>query len=307
MIGIGAIAVEIPAGRISNLARADRYGASEAFIRDKLGFLEVARKPPEQETSDLCVAAARRLFDSGMAAPETTDCAVVVTQNPDGHGLPHTSAIVHRKLRLPARCLTFDISLGCSGYVAALAAVGGMMQAHGMRRGLLFTADPYSKILNESDRDTALLFGDAATVTELTDAPRWTFGAFDFGTRGDLCDAIRVGPDGKLAMNGRAVLTFAAVSATGSILRTLENNGLALDQVDRFVVHPGSKYMVDVIAERLQLPGGIPFYARHYGNTVSSSIPLMLGTDLAESDRVVLIAGFGVGLCWATTVLRRVT
>lgn len=305
MIGIGAIAAELPEQRLSNLERADRYHASESFIREKLGFLEVARKARDQETSDLCVAAARRLFDSGKAAPEEIECAVVVTQNPDGHGLPHTAAIVHRKLRLPPRCLTFDISLGCSGYVAALAAVSGMMQACGMRRGLLFTADPYSKILDESDRDTELLFGDAATVTELTDAPRWTLGEFDFGTRGDLCDAIRVGPHGKLAMNGRAVLTFAAVAAPESILRALGKNGVALDEVDRFVVHPGSRYMLDVIAERLERPGRIPFYAQHYGNTVSSSIPLVLGAEMAESDRVVLLAGFGVGLCWAATVLRR--
>jgi 3-oxoacyl-[acyl-carrier-protein] synthase-3 len=305
MIGIGAIAVEIPATRVSNLDRADRFNATESFVRDKLGFLEVARKAPEEETSDLCVTAARRLFEGGVS-PDGIECAVVVTQNPDGHGLPHTAAIVHRKLGLPSRCLTFDISLGCSGYVAGLAAVGGTMQALGMRRGLLFTADPYSKILNQADRDTELLFGDAATVTELTDAPRWNVGEFDFGTRGDLCDAIRVGEDGRLSMNGRAVLTFAAVSAPESILRALERNGLAPDQVDRYLVHPGSKYMVDVIAERLGAHGPIPFCARHYGNTVSSSLPLALSSELAESDRVVVLSGFGVGLCWATTVLRRV-
>ncbi len=305
MIGVGAIGLEVPETRVSNLARAARYETTESFIREKLGFLEVARKAPGQETSDLCVAAARRLFEGGVR-PDRVECAVVVTQNPDGRGLPHTAAIVHRKLGLASGCLTFDISLGCSGYVAALALVRGMMQSLGMRRGLLFTADPYSKILNEADRDTELLFGDAATVTELTDAPQWEIGEFDFGTRGDLCDAIRVGEDGKLAMNGRAVLTFAAVAAPESIRRAAEKNGITLGQVDRFVVHPGSKYMVDAIAERLGMPGGIPFTAGRYGNTVSSSLPLALATELSATDRVVLISGFGVGLCWATTVLRRI-
>jgi 3-oxoacyl-[acyl-carrier-protein] synthase-3 len=175
-----------------------------------------------------------------------------------------------------------------------------------MRCGLLFTADPYSKVLDESDRDTAPLFGDAATTTVLTDTPRWAMGEFDFGTRGDLCDAIQIGPEGKLAMNGRAVLTFAAMAVPESIRRTLKRNEFTLEQIDHFLIHPGGKYMIELTANRLRLPDGLPFFPRDYGNTVSSSIPLALSKEVKDTDHTVLIAGFGVGLCWATTVLHRV-
>ncbi|MBZ5782183.1 ketoacyl-ACP synthase III, partial [Klebsiella aerogenes] len=70
------------------------------------------------------------------------ECLVLVTQNPDGHGLPHTSAVVHQQLNLGSACAVFDISLGCSGYVQALSVAKAFMQAQNMRCGLLVTADP---------------------------------------------------------------------------------------------------------------------------------------------------------------------
>ena len=72
-----------------------------------------------------------------------------------------SSAVVHGKLGLPERCAAFDISLGCSGYVYALSVVKAFMEAQGLRNGLLFTADPYSKILDPEDKNTVLLFGDS--------------------------------------------------------------------------------------------------------------------------------------------------
>ncbi len=305
MIGIGPIACEVPEERLANLGRADRLGVTEAFLRDKVGVLSVTRKAGDCETSDLCVGAARRLFERSATAAEEIECAVVVTQNPDGHGLPHTSAIVHGKLGLPEHCATFDISLGCSGYVTALSIMRSFMEANGMRRGLLFTADPYSKIVDEEDRDTTLLFGDACTVTMLTDMPAWRIGRFDFGTKGDLRDALAVGASGKLSMNGRTVFNFIATSVPPSIIEVLKSQGLDLGDVDRIILHQGSKYVVDFIARRLGAVEKVAFYAKDYGNTVSSSIPMILSQNLEETDRRIIISGFGVGLCWATTLLER--
>ena len=305
MIGIEAIACEIPEHRISNLERAQQFGTSVPFLREKIGVVEIARKRVEHETSDLCVAAAQRLFNSDVVTPDDVDCAAVVTQNPDGHGLPHVAAIVHGKLGLSERCATFDISLGCSGYVQALSMVSAFMAANGMRRGLLFTADPYSKVIDDSDRDTALLFGDAATVTLLSAEPAWRLGRFDFGTRGEMSEALSVNEFGKLCMNGRTVFTFSATSVPPSIARTLERNGLTLADIDRVILHQGSKYIVDTVGQRIGAADKTCFYAANYGNTVSSSIPIILSQELAESDRRVLISGFGVGLSWATTILER--
>ncbi|MGH6930942.1 MAG: ketoacyl-ACP synthase III [Dongiaceae bacterium] len=305
MIGIGAIACEIPEARASNRDLMSRFGVDENFLVQKIGVLERAIMPIDSKTSDLCIAAAQRLFATGIVRPRDVQCVVVVTQNPDGSGLPHTSAIVHGALGLDLHCSTFDISLGCSGYVHALSIVGSFMAANELTSGLLFTADPYSKVVDPADRDTAMLFGDAGTVTLLTADPIWKIGKFDFGTSGERHDMLQVDASHVLRMNGRGVFTFCATEVPQSIHRVLQRNELNLDGVDRIVLHQGSKYIVDTIGNRLNAHGKTSFYATRYGNCVSSSIPLILAQNLGPSDRCVVISGFGVGLTWASTVLTR--
>jgi 3-oxoacyl-[acyl-carrier-protein] synthase-3 len=308
MIGLGAVAYVIPEGRLYNTGeRAESLKIKGASIQNKIGVRSVSRKRADQETSDLCKAAAERLFANSGLMPSEIECLVVVTQNPDGRGLPHTSAIVHRKLLLSEHCLTFDISLGCSGYVAGLAILRDLMTAHRMRHGLLLTADPYSKIVDNMDRETALLFGDAAAATLLTaENPAWRIGEFDFGTQSEQNAALWVSPEGQLSMNGRAVFSFAATVVPSSIVRTVDRSGFTLGQVDRIILHQGSRYIVETIGSRL--PEGPPpeFYAADYGNTVSSAIPIAFVDGVASDDRIIVLSGFGVGLCWATAVLERI-
>lgn len=304
MIGIRSIASYLPPDRVNAVERGRQLGFDEKFVTGKLGFAALSRKSPAAKTSDLAVAAIHRLErDRGMTAANAK-CVVVVTQNPDDDGLPHTSAIVHRKLGLSPSCFAFDISLGCSGYVAGLAAVIGFMHCAGVDEGLLITADPYSAIVDPDDRNTALIFGDAATVTLLASDPVFVVGNFDLGTVGAAADALRVA-DGRLSMNGRAVFDFAAREIPASVERVIASSGLTKDDVDRFIFHPGSRYVVDTIARRLAIDSP-PFPSAAYGNTVSSSLPLMLEELINGREQVVLLSGFGVGLGWATTILRRV-
>jgi 3-oxoacyl-[acyl-carrier-protein] synthase-3 len=309
MIGIAAIAYEIPAPRLDNASRAEALHVLPETLDRRIGVRQVARMEPGQDTSDLCVRAADKLFATGLVRPEEIDCLMVVTQNPDGAGLPHTSAILHGKLKLPEHCAAFDIGLGCSGFVYGLSIARSFMEANGLKRGLLFTADPYSKVINEQDKRTALLFGDAAAVTLLSDQPLWQIGAFDFGTVGSRGDAleVRLTDDGKLHMNGRAVLAFSVGKVPDSIRRAMERNGIAGDQVDRVVLHQGSRVVVEDIARALRMQDRTGFYIQDYGNVVSSSIPIVLADQLQPDDRHVVISGFGVGLSWASTVLTRLT
>lgn len=307
-IGIGAIAWEIPEGRLDNLARAAELAASESLIRNKIGVLTPARMAPGQDTSNLAAAAVRKLLASGALQPEEAECLIVVTQNPDGTGLPNVASIVHGQLGLPTRCASFDLSLGCSGFVYGVSVAASFMRAQGFRRGILVTADPYSKIVSLDDRNTSLLFGDGAAATLLTDDPVWRLGQFDFGSDGSRCSEIAVQPDTRqLHMNGRAVVEFCVRIVPNSVHQCLDRNGITLQEVDRFLLHQGSRHIVQRIGEVLGVSADrAPFAAAAYGNTVSSSIALMLGSELVARDRCVVICGFGVGLSWGTGVLFRV-
>lgn len=299
--GIAGIGTWLPEARQDNRERAAAFGFAPDFLTTKLGFVEVARKDPGDDTSDLCCRAYRSLEEK--IADRQVDLIVVVTQNPDGGGLPHVSALVHGKLGLPKTCFAFDISLGCSGYVAGLAAVKGFLAATGGRRAVLITCDPYSKIVDPADRDTSLIFGDAATATLIEESDRWRIGAFDFGTDGSRAGVLEVRENGKLFMNGRGVFDFCALNVPGSVERTLAANALRREDIDALLLHSGSRYIVDVLSARIGMRAdGFP--AASYGNTVSSSLPMMLAELDPTEKKTVLLSGFGVGLSWATTILR---
>ena len=310
-LGIKAIGTYLPTGSTDVYDLGATLGADRVFISSKLGFESLARKRDSEEASDLCVGAFDDLVGKADFDSSKIDCVVVVTQNPDGGGLPHTSALVHGKLKLPSNASCFDVSLGCTGYVHGLSIIEGFLNTHALKTGLLFTADPYSAIIDSSDRDTALLFGDGATCTLMTDSPRYRLGKSRFCTGSDYAQAIHVELKSKrtLSMDGNQVYRFVVKNVPKQIRDCLEDNGLTLDDVGRFLVHQGSRFIVDSLAAALGVNGRrMPFTAAQTGNTVSSSIPVMLSETLMESPlpRYVLLAGFGVGLASCVAVLSRV-
>ncbi len=306
MLGIRDISSYIPKGRKKNTEMSAAFELEDGFLRDKIGVLERAVKAPEQDTSDLAFLALQRLIVDHKLAAESIQILVVVTQNPD-RSIPHVSALLHGRAGLPESCAAFDISLGCSGYVYGLSILKSFMQTNGMTVGVLITADPYSKIIDESDRNTALLFGDAATATLISDDPVWSLDAFSFGSRGKDWSAIRT-DDGRFVMDGRAVFTFAATQVPIDVRRLLDGAGLTLDEVDRFVMHQGSRFIVKTIADRLKQPMlKFPVEIENCGNTVSSTIPLILENELSNSAvNTIVLSGFGVGLSWASCICRRI-
>ncbi len=305
MIGIEHISTYVPTTRIENLSRLEKFDINETFISDKIGMVSLAVKDHGDQTSDLCVKAVNQLLIEKGEILSEIECLVVCTQNPDDYGLPHTSAIVHGKLDLPSSCACFDVSLGCSGYVYGLSIIRSFMESNGYKKGLLITADPYSKVIDMDDKNTSLLFGDAATVTLMSDQPVWQIGKSIFGTDGSRNEAIRVrGSDRKFEMAGRAVLDFCANVVPDNIRETLAANNFQLGDIDKIILHQGSKFIVNMIIKRMELdPAKVPFEATSYGNTVSSSIPMILANE--KDAQSVILSGFGVGVSWGSVVLMR--
>lgn len=309
MIGIKAIASYKPDGLISNIDRAEKVGKDKAFFDHKIGFTSLCRKNEDHETSDLCTNAFEQLLKKCPSISRNDiDCLIVCTQNPDGFGLPHTSAIVQSKLGLTENVAAFDVSLGCSGFVYALDIIQSLMQAQNLKHGLLFTADPYSKIIDPEDINTDLLFGDAAAVTYVGEDPIFVSRKSTFCTNGKLSHSIKVDAETRiLSMLGNNVFKFAVSKVPPQIEKCLALNGMAKEDVDLYLLHQGSKYIVDNLITALNVDAQkVPFTAGEIGNTVSSSIPLMLEHFMDTREKYILISGFGVGLSWATSILERV-
>lgn len=305
MPGIEAIASYVPEGRASNLDLMERFEVDEAFLRGKLGVITRSVRGADEDTSDLALRALEALLAKTRVATSDIDALVVVTQNPDGN-LPHVSGLVHGRAKLAPSCAAFDVSLGCSGYVYGLSILQSFLASNGLRRGVIITADPYSKIVDPEDKNTVLLFGDAATATLVGPEPQLACGPFVFGSQGDLTGAL-VCKDGVLRMNGREVFNFAATTVPGNIAALFEKAGVAKEDVDSFIFHQGSRYIVDTLTRRLGLDASkVRIDMEETGNTVSSSIPLLLEKELDDpTSHLLVLSGFGVGLSWASCICRK--
>lgn len=305
-IGIEAIGSYL-GNRVDCRTKLDRHGVEESFIVKKTGFVGNTVMEEGEQPSDMCVHAFKALQEKCDVLPENVDFVLVCTQNGD-HRLPQTSAIVHSKLELGQSCAAFDISLGCSGYVYGLSVAKSFMEANGLKCGLVFTADPYSGIIDENDKNTDLLFGDGATATLMSEDGVYDLGSSVFDTKGDMSAALVCEHGGQLFMDGRRIFEFVLRFVPQSIKKCLEKNDLAMENVDHFLLHQASRYLIENVARRLKVdPSRVPFEAAEYGNTVSSSVPLVLEKHFeAEVGSTKLLSGFGVGLSMATTIIKRV-
>lgn len=300
---ICAIGTYLPERRESNREKAKAFGFQDDFLDDALGIVSRSVKEGDETSSDLCVRAYADLTQRAEIDPALIQLVAVVTQNPDLK-IPHTAAIVHNKLGCSKSCMTFDISQGCAGYCHGVAVVTGLMETANLDHALLFTSDSYADIIDPNDKDVALIFGDASTATyfaregtgyRLTDA--------NFGTLPDSHDCLRC--EDFFRMDGHRVFNYAARNVPPSISELLERNDLSPIDVDRFVLHQASKYIVQFVGTRLKVEQErVPFAAAEYGNTVSSSIPLLLQDYVtACEDSRILLSGFGVGFSWGNNLL----
>lgn len=330
MLGIKDIQSYIPSNKLTNDELVERLGVENEFLTEKVGIVSRCIAEDHEAASDLGIKAADKIFQNHAALKrEDVDLLIVVTQNPD-YKLPHTGAIIQDALGLRS-VASFDINLGCSGFVYALAVAKSMMHTLGFKNAFVITADIYSRIVHPSDKSTVTLFGDAgAAVWVGRDASNELL-HFTLGTDGSGADSLIVKGGGSrfppgslqirppaeggnghdpcnLYMDGREIYNFMMKEVPGDIKRCLQINECSLDQIDYFVFHQASKFMLESLTARLGIPKEkVIVFLEEIGNTVSSSIPIALEhlfktRDIA--DKKILISGFGVGLSWGSGIIQ---
>lgn len=322
---IEGISFVVPDWRVDANEIAEWTGADPGFITDKIGIESRRFLRQDEAPSTLAAKAVDALRQKRNIEADPIEFLIAVTQTPD-YRIPHMSAQLQKICGLPENLMAFDLSLGCSGYVYALAVAKGLLN-DGMKHGLIVTCDPYSKVMNRSDKATVTVFGDGASCTHVSSTKTGSIGVFDFGTDGGggcelivkdgggakplggVCDKPATEPPGDptLYMNGRSILNFMLERVPGSVEACLSKNGLTRDDVDLFVFHQASAYLLRLLANRMDLDlAKVPIRIRDTGNTVSSTIPAVLSELLdsgALNGKKVLVSGFGVGLSWGTTVV----
>lgn len=261
---------------------------------------------PEDTTESLGFAAAEKLL-SRLDSRADIGFLIVVTQTPD-QPLPSVACLLQARLGLGTRCAAFDVNLGCSGFVYALALGGSMIEAGLARRGLVICSERYSSHIAEDDRTCRPLFSDGAAAVLIEQSERDLLGPFDLGTDGTGARNIMVA-DKRLTMNGAQVLMFTMQEVPKTVDHLMSQAQLGMEQVDLFVFHQASRIVIDNLVRRLNLPEHKVFTNYdQVGNTVSASIPIALKQAAAagrlKPGATVMLIGFGVGYSWGTCLVR---
>ena len=281
-----------------------------------------------EKTSDLSVEVAEKLFSESGFSREKVDFLLLCTQSPD-HFLPTTACIVQDRLGIPTGCGALDFNLGCSGFVTGLALAKGLIAGKLARNVLLLTVETYTKHIHPQDRSVRTIFGDGAAATLITheDGDPCKIGEFVFGTDGSGGENLIVPAGGmalprseetaiettdeqgntrslnNLYMNGPAIFNFTLDTVPETVRSLLAKAGMEIDDIDLFIFHQATKFMLDSLRDKIGIPEGkFYFNMEDKGNTVSATIPIALREALDEGkikdgDKLMLV-GFGVGYSW---------
>jgi 3-oxoacyl-[acyl-carrier-protein] synthase-3 len=319
---VGPIAVHLPEATEDNDRLAAEFPKWDMpLIYAKTGVRTRHIAARDECASDLGVAAAEKLFSAWNVDRQSIDFLLFCTQTPD-YPLPTTACLIQDRLGLRTSIGAIDYNLGCSGFVYGLALADGLIRSGAAGRILLITAETYSKYIHPTDRSLRTIFGDgaAAVLIDAADAP--SLSSFVFGTDGRGGDTLMVTQGGarpshqalqprkrkrwpsSLYMDGPELVKFTLDVVPPMVDQILAPSGLSRTDVDLFLMHQATLFMLDHLRTRLNLDAErLPLDIEDYGNTVSSTLPILM-SDLRADGRLrpgkrSLLIGFGVGLSWA--------
>lgn len=295
---------------------------SDEWIVERTGIRERRLAAPGEACSDLGTKAAERALEAAGVAASDLDMILVATCTGDAP-LPSTACLIQHRLGA-TKAAACDIGAACCGFVYALA-VGDAYVKTGLRHVLVIGSEVMSSITNWKDRNTCILFGDGAgaAVLSATKEDRGILSSH-LHSDGSLWNLIcvpgggsRMPPTDKMLadelqyikMKGNETFKVAVKTLEESAREALKANGLTVGDLDVYVPHQANARIIKAVATRLGLPmEKVVLNMDRYGNTSAASIPIALDEAVRagriKKGHVVMMAAFGSGLTWATSIVR---
>ncbi len=316
LAGAGAY---LPERVVSNAELAERLDTSDAWITERTGIRQRHLAAPHETAAFMGARAAEAALRHAGASAADVDAIILGTSTPD-HAFPATAVAV--QALLGAGGFGFDVSAACSGFVYGLSIADGMIRSGQVRGVLVIGSEVYSRILDWSDRGTAVLFGDGAAAVFVRAAEQ----AAEAPPRGILSTHLHadgsLGPllyvdgavgrpelSGHLKMNGREIFRHAVSKLASAVDEALAANGLHSRDVDWLVPHQANLRIIDAMGRKLGLsPERVVVTVDRHANTSAASIPLALAEAwhsgrMRPGDLIVLEA-LGGGLTWGSALVR---
>jgi 3-oxoacyl-[acyl-carrier-protein] synthase III len=306
----------LPPRIVTNDELAKTLDTSDEWVRTRTGIRQRHIADPSQTSSDLGSEAARQAMAAAGVQAADVDLVIVATSTPD-YIFPSTACLMQAKLGIK-NCAAFDVQAVCSGFVYGLTIADKFIASGQHRCALVVGAEVYSRILDWSDRGTAVLFGDGAGAVILkADSKPGVMastlradGAYSgiLSVPGNVCRGKIVGSP-YLQMDGQAVFKFAVKVLDEIARETLAQCRLGPEDIDWLIPHQANVRILEATAKKLGVSlDKVVITVDRHGNTSAASVPLAL--DCAVRDgrvrpgQKVMLEGVGGGFTWGAALVQ---
>ncbi len=316
IIGTGGY---LPEKILTNADLEKLVDTSDEWIRDRTGIEQRHIAAEDEHTVDLAEQASRRAMSAAGVNPADIDLIVVATTTSD-QVFPSTACLLQSRLDIHG-CAAFDIQAVCTGFVYALSVADKFVQTGSAKCALVVGAETFSRIIDWTDRNTCVLFGDGAGAVVLKADQSPGILSTHLHADGDYAKLLHV-PSGvsnnyPAVQEGRAFVEMQgaevfkmAVKKLGSIVdETLQANGLERGDIDWLVPHQANVRIITATAKKLRMSmDRVVMTVAKHGNTSAASIPLALDSavrsgSIKTGDKM-LLEGFGGGFTWGSALVQ---
>ena len=303
----------LPGEPVTNAMLAATVDTSDEWIVERTGIRARHLAADGEHTLDLAEAAARRAMEAASVPADALDLIVVATTTPD-RVFPSTACLLQGRLGAGG-CPAFDVQAVCTGFVYALSIADKFVATGAARTALVVGAETFSRIIDWTDRNTCVLFGDGAGAVVVTADSAPGIRSTHLHADGDYAELLHVphgvsnnlkgvlGGQAHVQMAGREVFRTAVQKLGETVDQALEANGITSADIDWLVPHQANIRIIAATAKKLGLPMErvVQTVAEH-GNTSAASIPLALDAAVRRGDvrrgQTLLLEGFGGGFTW---------
>jgi 3-oxoacyl-[acyl-carrier-protein] synthase-3 len=309
----------LPERVVTNDDLAKIVDTSDEWIRTRTGIRERRIAADGETTGDLALRAAQQaLADAGVKASDL-DMGVLGTTTPDII-FPATACLIQNRLGANG-CMAFDVNAACSGFMYALGVANNFIRTGQVKRALVMGAETLSRMIDWSERETCVLFGDGAgaVVLEASEEPGVIATCLhaDGGYKHLLYNPVGVSAGFKdeknhgvrITMSGREVFKIAVKTLDALVDETLQAANMHADQIDWLIPHQANLRIIEATAKRLDMSmEQVIVTVDKHANTSSGSVPLALDAAVRSGKirrgQNVLLEAFGGGFTWASAMVR---
>jgi 3-oxoacyl-[acyl-carrier-protein] synthase-3 len=309
----------LPEKILTNFDLEKMVDTTDEWIRTRTGVERRHIVEPEQTTSDMCVEAAKQAMQSAAVGPRDIDMVIIGTTSPDLI-FPNVATLVQHRLGIPA-CIAFSLEAACTGFIYALTTADKFIKSGQAKRALVIGAECISKLIDWSDRNTCVLFGDGAGAVILEPSAEPGIMSCHLGADGQYKELLYypVGASNNLAkagtaeagiiMSGQDVFKVAVNTLGNVATQALEAAGVSKDELDWLVPHQANIRIIQATAKRLHLPmEKVIVTVQDHGNTSAASVPMALDVGVRDGriqrGQLILMEAFGGGFTWGSILMR---